>query len=380
MNNSYPSQINPLTGLRFFAAFWLLLYFFQNRLDMPNGLEIAFVRNGYLGVDLFFILSGFVLAHVYGSQLEAENYSHSSFLWARLARVYPLHFVTLFMMLGIFAIGVFSGANFDSRAFAIEHIPYHFTLTHAWGLVDGDSWNFPSWSISSEWFAYLSFPLMFLIGSQFKKSPIYGVCFSALSFFIFFAIAAMRNTELTNMTWEGGVFRILPSFLGGISLWFLGQKYDLGKKWARIGVFGSLGALLIVTSIGYFPWAIWPVLMALVYFLAETSKTPDGEMISTETWVYLGEISFAMYMVHLPIDIIYYRVLDKFLNLDGFAVTFFAMLGAIIITIGAAAILHETIEKPMRNYLRKISNFKKPKKNEILPIEFISFGLLGNSK
>lgn len=380
MNNSYPSQINPLTGLRFFAAFWLLLYFFQGRVDIPAGMDIFLIDNGYLGVDLFFILSGFVLAHVYGPQLEENRYSHSAFLWARFARVYPLHFVTLFLMLALFAVAVFTDAKFDAGAFAVDHIPYHITLTQAWGFVDGDSWNFPSWSISSEWFAYLSFPLMFMIASKFKNTPLSGLFFGFVVFYLFYGIAAFLGTELTNMTWEGGVVRIIPSFLGGILLWFLGRKNIVPTKWARSGVLACLVLLLTVGSVGIFPWAVWPLLMGLVFFLAETAKNPSTEMIGSKTWVYLGEISFAMYMVHLPVDIIYYRVMEKLVNLEGFGLTLLVLAGAILLTIAVAALAHAIVEKPVREYLRKIANFPKAKKNEIFPIEFISFGLIKTAK
>lgn len=380
MNYNYPSQINPLTGLRFFAAFWLLLYFFQGRVDIPTGLDLMLIKNGYLGVDLFFILSGFVLAHVYGPQFEDNKYSHSAFLWARFSRVYPLHFATLFMMLGLFAIAVLTDADFDKNAFSVSHLPFHLTLTQAWGFVDADSWNFPSWSISSEWFAYLSFPLMFAIASKFKNSPISGLLLAVTIFYLFYGVTAMMNTELTNMTWEGGVVRIIPSFFGGIMLWFFGRKNIIPAKWARSGVYLSLISLLIVASIGHFPWAVWFILMSLVFFLAETAKLPNRELIGSKTWVYLGEISFAMYMVHLPVDIIYYRIVGKLVNLDGFGITLFAMFGAILITMIAAAIAHKFIEKPMRELFRKMGDFRKVEKNEILPIEFVSFGLVKPAK
>lgn len=380
MNNNYPNQINSLTGLRFFAAFWLLLYFFLGRVAIPAGINPLLIENGYLGVDLFFILSGFVLAHVYGPQYEANKYSHTSFLWARLARVYPLHFATLFMMLGLFAVAAFTNAKFDAGAFSVAHLPYHLTLTQAWGFVDADSWNFPSWSISSEWFAYLSFPLMFLIASQFKKWPIFGVLFACVLFYTFYAIAAHSNTELTNMTWEGGVVRILPSFLGGISLWFLGRNISMPAKYARSGVSLTFMALIIVNSVGHYPWAVWPLLLALVFFIAETSKTPEQEVIGSKTWVYLGEISFAMYMIHLPVDIVYYRVVEKFVDLNNFGTSILAMIGALMTTIIAAAFAHSIIEKPLRDFLRKIASFPKVKKNEIFPLNSFVLGFMRPAK
>ncbi len=101
----YPADIRPLTGLRFVAAFWLLIYFFWERFDLGPRDSIGIVQAGNYGVDLFFILSGFVLAHVYGPQVEAKAFSWRSFVWARLARIYPLHLICLVAMVAIWAAG-----------------------------------------------------------------------------------------------------------------------------------------------------------------------------------------------------------------------------------------------------------------------------------
>ena len=174
---NYPNDIKPLTGLRFFAAFWLLLYFFWGRLGLDDAFFPNIIKMGYMGVDLFFILSGFVLAHVYGPQFEKEKYSYGSFVWARLARVYPLHLICLLAMIGVWAIGVKIGANFAPKAFDVSQLPFHIALLQAWGTVKSDGWNFPSWSISAEWFAYFTFPTTYFIGLRFKKLPILGLVF-----------------------------------------------------------------------------------------------------------------------------------------------------------------------------------------------------------
>jgi hypothetical protein len=82
----YPSDIRPLTSLRICAALWVLVYHFRNHLDL--GLErFGLAAKGYLGVDLFFILSGFILSHVYTRAWAERRFNYGSFLWARLARL-----------------------------------------------------------------------------------------------------------------------------------------------------------------------------------------------------------------------------------------------------------------------------------------------------
>ena len=95
-----PVDLRALTALRFFAAMWVVLYHFWPNLsaDMPT-----LVAKGYLGVELFFTLSGFILCHVYLDQVAAGRFDFGAFLWARLARVYPLHLATL-AAVGIMAV------------------------------------------------------------------------------------------------------------------------------------------------------------------------------------------------------------------------------------------------------------------------------------
>ena len=90
----YPQDLKPLTSLRFIAAFWVLLYHFKDHLGLDLG-RFGLVAHGYLGVDLFFTLSGFILAHVYLTGLEAGEFGYGGFLKNRIARVYPMHLAAL---------------------------------------------------------------------------------------------------------------------------------------------------------------------------------------------------------------------------------------------------------------------------------------------
>ena len=87
------ANIKPLTAFRFFAALWVVLYHYWPKLDV--GFVPAIAAKGYLGVEAFFILSGFILCHVYLRGFGEGRFQYGDFLWNRLARVYPLHLATL---------------------------------------------------------------------------------------------------------------------------------------------------------------------------------------------------------------------------------------------------------------------------------------------
>jgi len=87
------THIKPLTAMRFYAAMWVVLFHYWPKLAVS--FTPAFVDRGYLGVELFFVLSGFILCHVYLPAADRGEFKYGGFLWARIARVYPLHLVTL---------------------------------------------------------------------------------------------------------------------------------------------------------------------------------------------------------------------------------------------------------------------------------------------
>ena len=350
--NTYPTDIKPLTGLRFIAAFWLLLYFFWDRLGLGPREEFALIERGGLGVDLFFILSGFILAHVYGPQVEAKTFHWRSFIWARLARIYPLHLVCLAVMLAIWAVGIKLGAPMDAEAFDVGQLPAHLALMHAWGTVQSDGWNFPSWSISAEWFAYLLFPVMFGLAAMFRKSPLAGLLLAFGLFWICVAVAKQMDMVLLKMTWQGGILRIVPAFLMGVALWFAGRNVVMAPNVAKLGVVGSLVWISLSPSFYLPSELIWPGLAGLVFFLAETSKHANHAVFASKTWVYLGEISFAAYMVHLPVDIVFYQIVERLIGTPTGLAAHAIGATAILLTWIVAALAHAIVENPARNFMR----------------------------
>ena len=160
---SHPSHYVPaLTGVRALAALLVLgLHADQN---IPAGAVVIlpFLARGYLGVDFFFVLSGFIITHVYLTSLAAPTRSAVRiFLWHRFIRLYPVHvtvLLTLVLLIWLARANHIPLNNPDE--WRETSILWHLALLHAWGVVPKPGWNAPSWSISAEWFAYLLFPLL----------------------------------------------------------------------------------------------------------------------------------------------------------------------------------------------------------------------------
>src|SRR5262249_33825967 len=154
--------VPALTGIRALAA--LLVLGMHTEQNVPFGLDsfLPFFARGYLGVDFFFVLSGFIITHVYFASLASPSRSAVQiFLWHRFIRLYPVHITVLAGLVAVFSLAHAAGCTFTHpQEWQWNELLWQLTLLHAWGVTATPGWNAPSWSISAEWFAYLLFPLL----------------------------------------------------------------------------------------------------------------------------------------------------------------------------------------------------------------------------
>lgn len=152
----FPDVLDQLTGVRFFLALGVVLFHFQLYWTLPAE-SAGLLNRARLGVDVFFILSGFILTHVYLQGDRAPNYGR--FLAARLARIYPAHLFILLAMLGLVLIAPVFGVGLEPGRFNPVDFAGTLLLVQAWFPRESMAlWNGPAWSLSAEWFAYLAFP------------------------------------------------------------------------------------------------------------------------------------------------------------------------------------------------------------------------------
>ena len=157
------ADLPGLTGIRGVAAWFVVLY--HIRLGVAWALPppvVAVLGKGYLAVDLFFMLSGFVLWLNYDDRLRAGGIGEAAtFLARRIARIWPLH---VFMLAGAvaFVLATAAAGRPPSDHYPWGELPLHLALMQNWGLTNALTWNDPAWSISCEFAAYLLFPLLAL--------------------------------------------------------------------------------------------------------------------------------------------------------------------------------------------------------------------------
>jgi peptidoglycan/LPS O-acetylase OafA/YrhL len=341
------AHIRPLTGLRFFAAMWVVFYHYWANLQI--GFTPALVEKGYLGVELFFVLSGFILCHVYLEGFGERRFRFGSFLWNRLARVYPLHLATL---LGVMALGLAAsaaGMGIDAHILDWRSLPANLLLVQAWGLAPQAAFNHPSWSISAEWFAYLCFPLFAWAAWRLRDRPWLGAGLAlALIGLVYPLYEALAGESLTQATIHWGALRIVPCFALGCAmhgLWRSGAVKTLRN--AQCGaVFLGAGALIAALS-GAPDLFVVAGFGGLILCLAGMAEH-GSRFASGPGFVYLGEISYSVYMICIPWKLVFVNAASKLLGISDDRLPWYLWLLFIVSVVPLAAVSYHLIERPAR--------------------------------
>jgi len=344
------AHIKPLTSLRFFAAYWVVLFHYWPKLALA--FTPALVAKGYMGVELFFVLSGFILCHVYLPAVETGRFAYRDFLWARLARVYPMHLATLIGVGLMAGLALAVGLSVDPNVLSLRALPANLALVQAWGFTPVAGWNHPSWSISAEWFAYLSFPAFAAAALAVRRRPLLAVA-GALAFMagLYAAFESLAGFPLTRATIAWGALRIVPCFALGCALFLAHRAYATHRRTALAGAL-FFGAAVIAFAQFEAPDAL--VVAAgggLIIALAQGSKA-GSRLGSHPVLVYLGEISYSIYMVCIPWQLLFANLAAKILNLSGKQLPWYAWLILLAGPVPLAAAAHHLIEKPARDRLK----------------------------
>lgn len=369
-NENQLNEIPALTGIRAFASFWVLLMHLYSPL-LKNTLLFPFASAGFSGVTLFFILSGFILSYVYQDKFKNKNFTanYKDFILNRIARIYPLHLTCL---LFIFSLYFFAGHNNDLSKFM-----YNIFLVQAWGFfgISEHSYNAAAWSISVEFFWYLLFPFIILFINNSKKIGLLAliVCFAFVSYnssyndYYFYFDPFFRFICWGN---PNGYFYCGKSlgyygvfFLMGACLYPFVKKFPEGKAW-DYGCLFSFSLLFILFALPLNQQDVYYntlfSLLSVIYgiLIISLCKTTGvfQKIFGNRVVVYLGEISFALYMTHeWTMQIILVALPPYFHTPLKWLSVFFALLVAVF--------LYHFLEVPSRRVLRKL--FKNPRPKQL---------------
>jgi peptidoglycan/LPS O-acetylase OafA/YrhL len=346
-----PTNLKPLTAMRFFAAMWVVAYDYVPSLSVPMP---AVLGKGYLGVELFFVLSGFILSHVYMQAFGEGRFRYPDFLWARLARIYPVHLATLVGLAFVVVLAASLRANVGDHVLALSSLPAQLTLTQAWGLGLAGGWNHPSWSISAEWFAYLTFPGFALLFWPLRQRPwVAALLAGGLVIGLNVAFRALAGFPLTEATIAWGALRIVPCFALGCAVWLLWRAETIRASWlAAAGVVASITAVVICALVGAPDYVFICIFGAVILSLGSLAST-GSKRLTAPLWVYLGEVSFAVYMVCIPWQLVFAHGAKAVLHLPGDTLPPWLWALLFVGVVPAAMVLHHLVERPAREAMRR---------------------------
>ncbi len=309
-----PSEIKALSGARALPPLILVLFHFCE----GHGYRSAFwfdmpVGKGYLWVEFFFVLSGFILIHVYGERAQEfwRGKAYVSFLQARLSRLYPLHLFTLltmlFLMLAVSALADLGGYV------SIYHGPYppintwpsfvaNLFLVHAWNLFPWLTWNGASWFVSVEFLLCLLFPIYVLLsrGGILRALVLIGTGVAALTY-----MAETTHYGL-DLTFHNGAFRGMAGFTVGVGMAMLFREANRAgaerlPEWLH-SIAQAVALVFLYWAIYRTGWAhrpqdIWVALaLAVLVFVLAFDRGFLARALSTALPRKLGEWSYAIYM------------------------------------------------------------------------------------
>lgn len=302
------------------------------------------------------MLSGFILAHVYGPAVAAGTFSYRRFIVARIARLYPLHLAVLGGVLVMVFVARSAGVQYDPATYTFEGFVKTLLLVQAWfpSLV-GYNWSGPSWSLSAEWFAYLLFPAYALIAMKLKARPWALLLLGVLGFIVIDAVyGQMFGKVLPRAEDDMGILRILPEFLIGMALYGLGHRWHWPRPMAIAACVIASLVLLLAMQFSLDDRLVVALAAPVILTWSMLAKATGEGPLSAPLAVFSGEASFALYLVHMPLIVAYKGIAAEFRGIDsGFYMSPLELAGLFVITVATAAALHLWVEKPGRRWIRR---------------------------
>ena len=369
-NNEWPKHLYALDVSRGVAALSVVLWHWQHFAYKGNALSQNFIREdqplyhvlrlfyekGSMGVDYFFLLSGFIFFWLYRVSIKNGQTTAWEFSVQRFSRLYPLHFVTL-VAVAVFQIIYISREN-TSFVYPFNDL-YHFFLNvgfaSKWGFESGWSFNAPIWSVSIEVLLYFVF---FLVAFFRHGGWLFCLSVSVLSFVLKFVIPHSILGGLAMFFLGGLVFHAtnlvadkskllkMPVYFVTIVSWssviINYYTFDLSSRILEVGVAGK------IFLIGFPLYILFPFTVLSLAII----EIDRGPLLKPISWI--GNLTYSSYLLHFPLQLLFGLAIsfgllkfDFYLNPISLAVYF-----GILILMSYVTFLK--FERPMQRIVKKL--------------------------
>ncbi|MDD1532509.1 MULTISPECIES: acyltransferase family protein [unclassified Bradyrhizobium] len=356
MEASEARRFVVLDFYRFVAA--LGVFIFHLKL-IDTGISPAWNGSFGLFVDMFFILSGFVISYSYPSDARGVA-AYSRFMIRRVARIYPLHLLSLL----IFVVLIGVGLERTARSTPLDFL-YNILLVQAWGVTDHLSFNSPSWSISAEFFCYLIFPLLMLFAR--KVQP---MVLAAIVAALYLVLAHghlpiwQERSQMYGANFDYGMLRALPSFLNGILLAILFRmSHPYRSKRMIIAGIGMFGVSVLVLNVFAKP-DLAILLFSCAILLTAVGESAFKQFPGARLLGRLGNTSYAIYMLHDAVLIAVFKPLWTWLGLRPDQFGLYALACCVVLTIIADR-TYAYFENPTRRLINRWADTGLPSSRKV---------------
>jgi peptidoglycan/LPS O-acetylase OafA/YrhL len=343
-----PRLLAPFEGFRGLAALSVCLYHLHHvpGLSTLTARLPGFFGSGWVFVDVFFVLSGWVIAHVYADRIAEGSATLRAFFAARVARLWPLHMVVLLVwfamapvLFGAVGAGAYAGC-----------LPQLATLSFTWGPLACAAPVPPAWSISAEMVAYLAFPLLVAA----------GLLRSMRGALVLIAVGVGGYLAMQTL-WGGfhvydgrAPLRALSGFFIGAGLWRCLRDAPLADRTATRVQWIAAAGLIGGIALNLPPFFLLGASVLLIVGVA-AGHGPLARLLSTRPLLTLGRLSFGLYLWHWFAIMALARLGD--------AATLPLALIAVLVVCVVADLSYRAVEMPARHALRRgLSGSGAPKR------------------
>lgn len=355
-------RLEQLTALRFVAALAVMLSHMEFLASSDDarvraGFDLL-ARQGYCGVGFFYILSGFIIAHAYGARLTSGEIGKGAYLWRRMTRILPLHWLVIALCL-CWIVGV--KGEVPSASVLLPNL----LLLHSWfpQMPVHFSLNGPSWSLSDEMFFYAMFPL--LIGVRPARLIGWAIGGGVAILTAATAVSLSGGGYSPTIEWAFYVNPLtrLLEFIIGIIL-YRAYRAGVGKGWAttraEVALLLAVPGTMMLVAWAQVPLAFryqlafLPVMTASVLIFAH-GQGAVSRWLRHPLLVLLGHASFALYLTHRPVVIAAGALAGR-----GTLYDLLLMLALMALCIVASVVVYRGFEQPVQAWLRRRRDQMRP--------------------
>ncbi|MBI5471383.1 MAG: acyltransferase [Ignavibacteriae bacterium] len=347
------NRLKPLDTIRGVAAIIVAFFSHYHHFDHAMAADAQpfysflgfFYENGWHMVDLFFVLSGVVFSYVYGRKIFQQRIDAREYSVYRFSRLYPLHLATLIFVSALFLYGIAKGIGI----FVYTQSDTNYFLANVLFIQSGVTpwpWTFngPAWSISCEIVAYIMF--FVIMRYFFRMRVVISVGLIVIGFLF-------RHLHTGYFFVNMDIGRLFMGFFLGILIYEV-LFYEKLKTWHfGLIVAGLLAGFAAVMYVKPSAWSYtYVVFLYPAFIIASIRFAPLNKLLSIRPLTYLGDISYSVYLLHFPVQLLIYSIaVAGGLHFPYTSPLFFLFYGGAVVAVSVVS--YEYFEKPVQMILRK---------------------------